>query len=141
MELADRIERLAAACGSREWAYTSWAQGDGHVIREAPRGSVVFHAILKRDPGNDLPSCELTVALHNAAAEIVSRLRCAEEMENRLSAILTDNAQDALEDPIGNAKREREGFCRIAYGTIGKCRQALSSWHAAGKGTEERSGG
>ncbi len=48
-------------------------------------------------------------------------LRC----RSALLAVSTDNAQDALEDPMGHADRERAGFYRIGLGAMNAVRAAL----------------
>jgi hypothetical protein len=48
------------------------------------------------------------------------------ELEAALLEVSTDLAQDCLEDPMGNADRERGGFYRLSVATWKRARTALS---------------
>lgn len=58
------------------------------------------------------------------AREILAEL---ERKTRALELVLTDNAQDDLEDPIGHREREHRGFARIHVEALNRVRAALAT--------------
>jgi hypothetical protein len=61
-----------------------------------------------------------------AALESEGRACCL-DMRRAIECVLTDNAQDDLEDPIGHAERERRGYARIHVTALNRLRATINN--------------
>lgn len=71
----------------------------------------------------------LIAALRNEAPALLDRV---EALRAALLTVSTDNAQDALEDPVGHAAREADGYYRIGTGAMNEVRAALGKGESRG---------
>ncbi len=99
------------------WAWDD--ESDGlYIGQEKTNGKTV--AVL-RWQDSALDSIDTAVMRANALL-----IAAAPEMLAVLRALLTDNAQDSIEDPIGHAEREAHSTGTVFKGTLDAARAAIA---------------